>query len=62
MTSYTVTSHRLVGRTLGDVVTDADLEGLNVPALIAGGHLTVAEPEPEPKPRRKSASTESEAD
>jgi len=58
MTKYTVTSHRLAGHELGDTVTDDDLKGANVPALIAGGHLTADEP----KKSRKSAPEESEAD
>ena len=58
MTSYRVTSARLVGYELGDTATADDLEGSNVPALLAGGHLAVIE---SPK-RRKSADPESEAD
>ncbi len=58
MNSYKVNSARLVGYELGDTATDDDLEGLNVPALVAGGHLAVIE---SPK-RRKAANSESEAD
>ncbi len=58
MNSYKVNSARLVGYELGDTATDDDLEGLNVPALVSGGHLAVIE---SPK-RRKAANSESEAD
>lgn len=39
MTSYKVKSARVADRKIGDVVTDADLEGLNVAALIEAGHI-----------------------
>jgi hypothetical protein len=70
MNTYTVTSHNLAGHDHGDTVTDDDLEGANVPALIAGGHLGANVPaliagghlaEAKPKNSRK-AKTESEAD
>ena len=57
MSSYTVTSHKLVGHEHGDTVTDADLEGANVPALIAAGHLAEAKPK-----NSRKADKESEAD
>ena len=57
MTSYTVTSHKLVGHAHGDTVSDDDLEGANVPALIAGGHLSADEPK-----KSRKAEPESEAD
>jgi hypothetical protein len=57
MTSYTVTSHNLAGHEHGDTVTDDDLEGANVAALIAGGHLTAAKPK-----NSRKADNESEAD
>jgi hypothetical protein len=57
MTSYTVTSHKLVGHEHGDTVTDADLAGANVPALIAAGHLAEAKPK-----NSRKANPESEAD
>lgn len=47
---YTVTSHRLAGHDHGDTVTDDDLQGANVPVLIAAGHIAPNEP----KPRRKA--------
>mgnify|MGYP003630186286 CR=1 FL=1 len=40
MSKYTVKSARLSGHELGDEVTDTALEGVNVEALIAGGHIT----------------------
>lgn len=58
MTAYKVTSARLAGFKPGDTATDNDLEGRNVPALIAAGHLVVVEA----KKSRKSAPEESEAD
>jgi len=57
MTSYTVTSHNLVGHEHGDTVTDDDLAGANVPALIAAGHLAEAKP----KNSSRKANPESEA-
>ena len=40
MTSYMVTSDRLGGFKRGDTVTDKDLEGVDVEALVDGGHLS----------------------
>lgn len=40
MTSYMVTSDRLSGFKRGDIVTDQDLEGVDVEALVDGGHLS----------------------
>ena len=57
MTSYTVTSHKLAGHEHGDTVTDDDLEGANVPALIAAGHLAEAK-----QKNSRKANPESEAD
>ena len=57
MSTYTVTSHKLAGHEHGDTVTDDDLEGANVPALIAAGHLAEAKPKNSGK-----ADKESEAD
>lgn len=42
MASYKVTSSRVAGQVEGSTVSDADLEGLNVAALVEGGHLTPA--------------------
>lgn len=37
MASYKVTSDRVAGFALGEIITD--VEGLNVDALIEGGHV-----------------------
>lgn len=39
MNEFKVTSDRLVGLECGDVVAVEDLDGLNVEALVAAGHL-----------------------
>ena len=57
MSTYTVTSHKLVGHKHGDTVTDDDLKGANVSALIAAGHLAEAKPK-----NSRKANPESEAD
>ena len=40
MNIFIVTSDKLGGFKRGDTVTDKDLEGVNVEALIDGGHLS----------------------
>ena len=40
MNTFIVTSDKLGGLKRGDIVTDKDLEGVNVAALIDGGHLS----------------------
>tara|TARA_R110000824_G_scaffold189899_2_gene371321 strand:+ start:1365 stop:1535 length:171 start_codon:yes stop_codon:yes gene_type:complete len=55
--SYKVTSSKVAGHEIESIVTEDDLEGINVPALIAGGHLTATKPN-----SRKPANLESEAD
>lgn len=40
MISYIVTSDRLSRFKRGDIVTDKDLDGVDVEALIDGGHLS----------------------
>lgn len=40
MANYIVTSTRLAGFKPGDVVTSADLDGVNIEALIEGGHIS----------------------
>jgi hypothetical protein len=40
MNTFIVTSDKLGGLKRGDTVTDKDLEGVNVEALIDGGHLS----------------------
>ena len=43
--SWTVTSSSPVcGKTTGQTLTDADLAGCNIAALVAGGHLAEAKP------------------
>lgn len=39
MASYKVLSDDLVGHAAGDTVTDQDLEGCNIAALVEAGHL-----------------------
>jgi hypothetical protein len=40
MANYIVTSARLAGFKLGDIVTDSDLHGSNIEALIESGHIS----------------------
>ena len=40
MANYIVTSARLAGFKPGDTVTDSDLEGVSIEALIEGGHIS----------------------
>jgi hypothetical protein len=40
MANYIVTSARLAGFKLGDIVTDSDLDGSSIDALIEAGHLS----------------------
>ena len=40
MANYIVTSARLAGFKLGDIVTDSDLDGSSIEALIEAGHLS----------------------
>jgi len=39
MASYKVTSDRVEGKKRGDTVHDSDFVGVNVDALLAGGHI-----------------------
>lgn len=39
MAQYKVTSHRLVGHNEGSLVSDNDLVGANINALIEAGHI-----------------------
>ena len=39
MNTYIVTSDRLAGFRRGDVISDKDLEGVNVETLLDGGHI-----------------------
>lgn len=49
MNEFKVTSDRLVGLERGDVVAVEDLDGLNVEALVAAGHLAPNKKKPETK-------------
>ena len=40
MANYIVTSARLAGFKPGDVVTSADLNGVNIDALVQGAHIS----------------------
>ena len=51
--NYKVTSSRRAGRSIGDELAAADLAGVNVDALVAGGHL---KPLAEPKITKKKDS------
>ena len=44
MSKYEVTSDNLVGHEKGDSVTDKQLAGANIEALIQGGHLKETNP------------------
>jgi hypothetical protein len=39
MTTYRIISHNTTLGTAGDTIADADLAGLNVDALVEGGHI-----------------------
>jgi len=39
MTQYRIASERLTVGAMGQTVSDEDLAGLNIEALVAGGHL-----------------------
>jgi len=39
MAQYKVTSHRLAGKKVGDTVSETDLEGANISALVEAGHI-----------------------
>lgn len=58
MSTYKVTSDRLQGFDLGAVVEAKDLDGLNIDALIAGGHLEASantKPVSQPKETTKES-------
>ena len=52
MATYQIASDRIVGHEIGDIVTDEDLSGINVHALLVGGHI---KPAATPKPSIKKA-------
>jgi hypothetical protein len=39
MASYKVTSELVAGKSLGDTITDDELQGSSIEALISGGHI-----------------------
>lgn len=41
MASYKVLSNRVSGKKAGDLISDEELAGANVEALIEGGHLAL---------------------
>ena len=49
MAQYKLISDRLSIGTTGDIVDDKALEGLNVEALIEGGHIEPTAAKPAPK-------------
>ena len=49
MATYIVNSNRLDGLKRGDIVTDKDLNGVNVEHLLDAGHLSVHK---QPKPAK----------
>ena len=51
MANYLVTSTRLAGFEPGDIVTDSDLEGSNIEALIEGGHISTQSVKKPAKPK-----------
>jgi hypothetical protein len=59
MATYQIASSRVSGHQLGDIVTDDDLSGINVHALLVGGHL---KPAATPKSSIKKAAEQAEED
>jgi hypothetical protein len=51
MATYKVTSELVAGKSLGDTITDDELQGLSIEALISGGHI-------EPTKQTKKAEAE----
>ena len=39
MATYKVTSELVAGKSLGDTITDEELQGSSIEALISGGHI-----------------------
>jgi hypothetical protein len=46
MASYKIASERLAGFTFGETVTEEQLEGVNIPALVESGHLEAVTTKP----------------
>lgn len=55
MATYKVTSDRVEGKKRGDSLTDSDLAGCNIAALVDGGHI---EPVRSGKPDKNSQESE----
>ena len=51
MANYIVTSARLAGFKPGDIVTDSDLDGSSIEALIEGGHISTQSVKKPAKPK-----------
>lgn len=51
MTTYIVTSHRLVGYEPGDIIEEGDMNGSNIQALIEGGHISTQSDKKSAKPK-----------
>lgn len=49
MKSYKVLSGRIAGKKAGEVVTEAELAGSNIEALVDGGHIEKVSSKKEPK-------------
>jgi hypothetical protein len=51
MRQFKVTSHNFSGRAYGSTVEESDLAGLNIEALVEGGHLAaIGKPSPSKQP------------
>lgn len=51
MANYIVTSTRLAGFNLGDILTDSDLDGSSIEALIESGHISTQTVKKSAKPK-----------
>ena len=51
MANYIVTSARLAGFEPGDIVTDSDLDGSSIEALIEAGHISTQSVKKPAKPK-----------
>jgi hypothetical protein len=40
MASYKIVSDRIAGKKAGDTITDEELDGCDIPALVEAGHIT----------------------
>ena len=46
MANYKIISDMIPGKKPGDSITDDELDGINVDALIEGGHISAENPTP----------------